>query len=160
MNLLTCRKDLAKELRAVCEDFRLKKPLSDESDDWIESGLAVFEQRLPPPRMDTEGLIHPFILVKATGGNVAAENLELGDITLIISTWDDDDQAGESDILNIIERIKNHFLAHPILSKKFYCQKDMSYELDDQDAHPYWYAKLTMTWEIPKTNIMTGADYV
>ena len=160
MNLLTLRHDLAKELSKVCKDFVLKKPLSEESGDFVESGLTIFEQQLPPPRMDTEGLYHPFIVVKATGGNVSEEYMELGNITLLIETWADEDQSGEDDLLNIIERIKNYFLAYPILSKKFSCQKDMSYELSGEQPAPYWYATLTMTWELPKTNIMTGADYV
>lgn len=160
MNLLTLRKQLAEELRTVCKDFKLKKPLSDESDDWVESGLTIFEQHPPPPRMNTEGMIHPFVVVRALGGNVSAEDLELGNIALILSTWDDNDMSGEDDLLNIIERIKNYFLAYPILNGTFYCQRDMSYDFAEEQPKPHWYATITMTWEIPKTNIMQGAEYV
>lgn len=160
MNLRQLRNDLAADIRIVCKDFVLKKPLSDEESHFIESGLSVFEQNEPPPRMDTEGLIHPYIVVKATGGSVQGEDLEVGNITLVIATWDDNDLSGEDDLLSIIERIKNHYLAMPILSKMFYCQRDMSYELADEQPKPYWYATITMSWEIPKMNIMAGAEYV
>ena len=161
MNLLTLRHDLAKKLEEVCKDFVLKKPLSEESSDFIESSISIFEQKLPPARMNESSIYHPLIIVRASGGNVDDEYKELGNITLVIETWDDDEyHSGEDDLLSIIERIKNHFLAHPILSKKFYCQKEMSYDLAEEQPAPYWCATLTMTWELPKTNIMTGADYV
>ena len=160
MNIITLRKQLAEDLRVVCKDFRLKNPLSDEDDSWQEKGLTIFEQDAPPPRMDSDHSYHPFIIVKATGGNVASRDEQDGNITLIVSTWDDHDTTtGVDDVINIIERIKNNYLAKPILGKMFFCKETMSYEIDEQ-ANPYWYGSLTMTWEIPKMNPMSEDDYV
>lgn len=160
MNLITLRKHLAKELEEICKDFRLKNPLSDENDDWREQGLTIFQQDVPPPRMDSDHSYHPFVIVKAMGGNVVSNDEHDGNITLVISTWDDQDPTtGVDDVLNIIERIKNHYLQEPVMSAMFCCKENMSYEIDEQ-ANPYWYGTLTMTWEIPKTNILNEGKYV
>lgn len=160
MTLITLRKMLADDLRTVCEDFRLKAPSSDEDDDWQEKGITIFEQDVPPPRMDSDHSYHPFIIVRLSGGNIVDTDEQNANIVLIISTWDDKNPvAGIDDVINIIERIKNNYLAHPILGKMFYCKKEMSYEIGEEQADPYWYGSLTMTWEIPKTNL-SGDDYV
>ena len=160
MNLVTLRNKIAADLEIVCKDFRLKNPLSDEVGDWREQGLTIFKQDSPPPRLDSDHSYHPFVIVKATGGNIVSNDEQDGGITLIISTWDDQDPTtGVDGVLNIIERIKNHYLANPILDSMFYCKQEMSYDIDEQ-ANPYWYGAISMSWQIPKTNLMTGGDYV
>lgn len=160
MNIRILRRDLAVAIREICKDYQLKQPLSDESSDFTLTGISVFEQKEPPPRLNSDHSIHPFIVVKATGGKVTEQDTELGNIVLVIATWDDDGERGEDDVLSIIDRIKDHFLCFPILSDMFSCQIDMSYELAEEQPQPYWYATLTMTWEIPKMNLMQGAEYV
>jgi hypothetical protein len=156
---MTLRAELAAELRTVLKDFKLKKPKSNKSHDFEWSGITVFEQNVPPPKLKHSDSYAPLVVVQTNTGNVS-EDEENINITLIIQTWDDENPAqGEDDVLNIITRIKNYFLTNQRLNKKYWCKREMQWAVD-AEQNPFFDGNIVMTWEVPTCENLQEKDYV
>ena len=144
------RSQIAEELRTVLKDFVLKKPLSDKSNEFEPSSITVFEQNIPSPKMN-EKPYHPFVCVRTENGKID-DYEQTESIAIIVSTWDDHTpELGEDDVINVIHRIINHFLANPMLDNRYYCRRDIEWAVSDERM-PYFDGGITMTWEVPTMN--------
>jgi hypothetical protein len=156
---MTFRSELAKELEIVLKDFRLKKPKSNKNNDYTMEQITVFEQNVPPPKLSSRDSYAPLVVIQTNGGNTDDEG-ETINVTLIIQTWDDEFPAqGEDDVINIITRIKQHFLAYPRLNKKYWCRREMTWAVDNEQ-NPFFDGNIIMTWEVPTTMYIQERDYV
>lgn len=157
--MIFLRQAIAKELETILKDFQLKKPLSNKAGSYTRESITIFEQNVPPPKLKSLTNHAPLVVVQANAGQ-ASQEVETVNITLVIQTWDDEDpQQGEDDVLNIITRVKAYFTANPRLNKRYWCQAEMSWAVDNEQ-NPYFDGNLLMTWEIPTTQYTQENDFV
>lgn len=156
--MINLRKELAEELRIVLKDFQLKKQKSNKANDYELAPITVYEQNLPPAKFGKEKFYAPLVVVQTNGGALN-ETGKTVNVTLIIQTWDDaDPQTGEDDVINIITRITDHFTANPRLNKKYWCENDMSFAVDNEQ-NPFFDGNILMTWELPAMTQLMEDDF-
>lgn len=122
-----------------------------------KSGMHIFKQDFPIRKFkaDIENEMHeenlyPYCLVRAENGTLG--NLQTVDITLTFGICERDDKNnGEIRVLNLIERVSQHFLNKRVIGEKF----RLDYEIPirwgmptkEENTYPYFYGLMEMTWD-------------
>jgi hypothetical protein len=149
MVIETFTNDLVSELQELFSELKLKS-----IDDGYKK-LSIYKQALPIPA-DEDPEPFPYIVVRTVdGGTTSPSKSEVVRVALMIGIFDDDTKnQGYSDLLNIIEKIKNHFEKFPIL-KSMYSrltseEYPLKWTLSEEDTYPYFFAGIEMSFAMPK----------
>lgn len=142
--------DLVSELQDLFTEAKFKT-----IDDKLKT-ISVYKQALPIPSSEKEPEPFPYIVVRTVdGGTTAPGKAEVVRVLLMIGIYDDNIQnQGYSDLMNVIEKIKNHFEEFPLLKCKYNRLTSESYPLKwtlaEEDTYPYYFAGIEMSFAMPK----------
>ena len=117
----------------------------------------IFVQELPVPTYDadTDQSDVPYILVRLSGGEIddweSNSGLEKVHVELYLGVYNDrDDRSGHVELLNMIQRIKNHFGINRYI-KNFYVLSPCKWVLDEEDRYPYYFGAVSLVFSAPRT---------
>ncbi len=72
-------------------------------------------------------------------------------VRILCGVWSEDDgSGGYHDVLNALARMRLHFLAHPLLEKKWRLTGKLEGSVFEEQAFPYWFGDLVTRWELRK----------
>lgn len=108
--------------------------------------LKIFKQFEPIPTdndedADTDAANCPCIICKLLSGNFAAANeAQLLMFKLVIAAYDRDvSRQGYIDVVNIKERITQHFLTQPTFGGAFVVQYPMAWAIQEESTVPFYW---------------------
>lgn len=143
---------LAEELTALFTGYTLKNSAGNVV------ALNVFTQDTPVRNGDdedetdaTEETPEPYIVVKATSGNIASEDdPQAVTVVLVICVYDDATaRQGHKDALHIIQKIYERFAKNPLLAGNFILKYPIDWVLQDEDTYPYYFGGMQFQFEVP-----------
>lgn len=153
--------DLAAELQALFEHFRLDSPSGERvppnvfkqflpirtakdipdtvTDMELEEGIYNAEANIVP---------FPYILVRVNEGTIETIG---GDqtvtINLIIGTVDRSPlNQGYKDILTIMQRVYERFAKNAILNNRYECLMPISWAMQEEESYPYFFGGMALTF--------------
>lgn len=121
-----------------------------------KSGMHIFKQDFPIRkfRADEENEMrsddpYPYCLIRVENGT--SGNLQTVDIALTFGIYENgEENNGELRVLNLIERVGQHFLDKRVIGEKF--QLDYGIPIRwglptaEENTYPYFYGLIEMTW--------------
>lgn len=122
-----------------------------------ETGVHVFKQDFPIRRFQAgaeeetqEDDLFPYCVIRAENGTNGS--LQSMDITLTFGICErEESNSGELRILNLIERVSQHFLNDRVIGEKFRLDYDSPIRwglpTKEEDTYPYFYGLMEMTWD-------------
>lgn len=122
-----------------------------------ETGVHVFKQDFPIRRFQAgaeeemqEDDLFPYCVIRAENG--ANGNFQSMGITLTFGICErEESNSGELRILNMIERVSQHFLNDRVIGGKFRLNYDnpirWGLPTKEEDTYPYFYGLMEMTWD-------------
>lgn len=118
--------------------------------------LNIFKQDLPVPRdvdddTDTDKACAPYIVVRATDGEIAGEGQwQTVGFDLLICCYDTGgDREGYTDVSNIKEDIIQRVCERPYFGGAFTVLKPITWALQQDDTHPYYFGALVLKVSAP-----------
>ena len=118
--------------------------------------VSIFEQELPFPAdndadADTEDAPSPFIIVRAEEGDIRGDdNPQRMEFSIIMCAYDDSRfRRGWQDVVNMREKIIQRFCAKPYFGGAFTVLKPITWAMQQDDTHPYYYGAITVTCTAP-----------
>lgn len=146
--------------RALCEE--MENLFADEKYSGQESRkhLRLFQQKIPIPTdddedTDTNESFPPYILVMLDGGTIPnKDSPQIVSTTLVICCYDTEtEREGYQDVINITERIIQHFSAKPFFGGAFtvLCEtgKEITWAIQEDDTAPYYYGAVNLFISTP-----------
>jgi len=142
--------------QALCDElgelFHNKKFSGQEG----RKALRIFKQNLPidtgyDDDVDTDAAAAPYIVVLLSGGEVPDKSSpQTVEVMLTICCYDDGlEREGYQDVQNIKEDIIQHFCEKPWFGGAFTVQFPMSWAMQMDDTHPYYFGAVLMTCTAP-----------
>ncbi|WP_088227789.1 hypothetical protein [Desulfosporosinus sp. FKB] len=140
---------LVKEMGSLFSGMQLKNP------DGEYVAVNIYPQCLPVPKKDEhENTISPFpyVVVRIQEGEGVDE--ESGDtckLMFVVGTFDDDESnQGHKDVLNVLEKIRQHLFKKRIFNKQFECVYPYKWTVNEEDVCPYYFGGMETNWTVPK----------
>ena len=118
--------------------------------------LKVFKQDLPVPEeidddADTDMANAPYIVVRMTGGDIKDEDSpQAVEFSLVICCYDTGrNREGYQDVANIKEDIVQRICTAPYFGGAFTVLKPITWALQQDDTHPYYYGACILNCTAP-----------
>lgn len=118
--------------------------------------VGFYEQEIPLPAdtdydADTADAPAPFIIVRSEAGKIPDDDSpQVMDFSIIMCTFDDSDQrTGWQDVVNMREQIIQKICSTPYFGGAFTIQKPISWAMQQDDTHPYYYGVITLKITAP-----------
>lgn len=136
--------DVAEDLREMFKHDLYKTPTDGTSPP------NVFKQFLPKLESDDEDDPFPYIIVRVDSGGIDSQtDPHKVALILVIGIYDDDTQnQGHATVLEIIERIQQHYEETPALAE-FVFTDPFGWALQDEETYPYYYGAVNLTFNAP-----------
>ena len=149
---LELQEQLKAEIEKLTSDMRLKNPNPTQGGEFKK--LSVFIQDLPIPEgkdeEDEDETISqaPYVIVE-TFDSTGGEGKSRISVIFVIGIYDDDKtKSGYKDCIRIKNRIVERFAENPLLGQ-FEAEKEWTWQISDEDNHPYYFAGLKMDFLAP-----------
>lgn len=140
--------------------------LQDSLNKRIESILSPMElmggrkfigytQEAPPQREDKDDSLFPFFRVLLGEGEDGNEDA-VQDVVIVLATRDPSrDRQGYRDVMNAIQRLREHFSKDPDISRRFTIQKPIRWRPPDpgDNTFPEFYGAIQFKVELPQVPI-------
>ena len=142
------------DLRKLFQNDRFKTP------DGGTASLKIYAQQLPklPLREDEDEAdgseLFPFIVVRVMGGKIESP-AEAHEVTLLlwIGVFDDDlKNEGHDAVLEIIERVQQHYQENPTLGAAFF-KDPFEWVLQDEESFPLFYGGCSLIFQLPAPRV-------
>lgn len=118
--------------------------------------LRIVKNDLPVPEdndddSDTDKAIAPYVVIRQTGGEIPDDNSpQTVEFNLIICCYDGGrDREGAQDVVNIKEDIIERVCAKPYFGGAFTVQKPITWAVQMDDTHPYYYGAVILNCTVP-----------
>lgn len=118
--------------------------------------LRVFQQELPIPTendvdADTEDAPPPFVVVRLEGGEIKNdEDPQTMEFNLVLCGYDTARQrTGWRDVMNMREKIIQRLASRPYFGGAFTVLKPITWAVQQDDTHPYYYGVITLSCTAP-----------
>lgn len=142
------------DLKELFRDSRFKAP------DGGTASMKVYKQQLPKlPLQDDEDEadgsdLFPFIVVRVMSGKIESPDAP-HEVTLLlwIGVFDDDlKNEGHDAVLEIIERVQQHYQEKPTLGAAFF-KDPFEWVLQDEESFPFFYGGCSLTFQLPAPRV-------
>lgn len=142
----------ARELqKSVVEDLKklFEHDLYKTPHDTMEP-LHFFPQFLPKRRSEDDDDPFSYVIVRVDSGGIdAPTDPHKIALLLVIGIYDDSEQNnGHEAVLEIIERIQQHYEETPVLGA-FSFTDPFGWALQDEESWPYYYGAVNVTFNAP-----------
>jgi len=114
--------------------------------------INVYPQYLPSKKGQNDRAHFPYVLVRIIDGEDSTEELpSLCKIVFIIGIHDDDTNfQGYKDVMNIIEKIRQHLLKKIVFDNKYSLEGQVKWAVNEEDVYPLYFGGIETTWNIGK----------
>lgn len=136
---------LAEETAEALKGFRLRSA----KENLIP--INVYTQNLPLKEGKDDERIYPFVCVAYDSSDIADsyEGKELVDIYFLIGIIDKEkDNQGYRDVLQMIERIRQHFFRKGIIKNAFRLEYPVHTEIQQENTYPYFVGGINAKCEL------------
>lgn len=134
-------KEMVKDLTMVFRGYRL----INQRDNIVS--LNIYPYNLPEKKEDEDEDHFPYIIIMPQTGKLDLDN-EGVITTLTIGVYDEsENKQGFADILNIIEKYKNHLIYERLIGG-YEVQYPIIWEMQDEDTHPAYYGGMEIAWKL------------
>ena len=148
MTPIMLQKALKEELERLFEGF-----FSSENMDYSERAVTIYEQDLPVDieTMEAEGKI-PYVIIRIMEGEMdQLEDTEQVKVYFIFCSkapeWN---MSGYSDVMNMIQRVKERFLKNPVVGDYFTAELPMKWLIQENETAPdIYYGGMEMDFACP-----------
>lgn len=115
------------------------------------ANFNIYPEALPEKKEENDENHFPFIIVKVINGKSAdIEDDETVTVLFIIGIYDDNEnRQGNIEILNIIEKYKNH-LIHNKFIDGFEFAHPYEWTIQDEETYPFYYGGIETRWKLKK----------
>ncbi|EJW19147.1 hypothetical protein M5X00_17500 [Paenibacillus alvei] len=136
---------IVRELQELFKDFELKGLDGDQAK------LNIYPQFLPAKSSEDDLEHFPYIIVRILdGGTLSEEDAATCTIGLYIGIFDEDtNHQGYKDVLNILSRMEQHFLAKRIIDDRYVISLPFDWSVYDEDIYPYYFGGAQTKWSLP-----------
>lgn len=135
---------LVEEIKALFNGFLLKN-VEDKL-----SEINVHSQYLPYKTNIDDEEHFPYIIVRMMNGEEDEEEAECK-IVFVIGVYDEsEDNQGFKDVLNIIEKIRQHIFKKQIFANQFICKYPLKWGVNEEDVSPFYFGGIESSWSIAK----------
>lgn len=112
-----------------------------------------YGQNLPPRKADKDYSIYPFFRVLLCDG--VDDDTATQDVVIVLCVRDPgEDMQGHRDIMNAIQRIREHYRKHPEIASTFSVTGKIRWTLpEDSDTYPEFYGAVLLTVAIPQISV-------
>ncbi len=147
MNARELQQAVKDDLTALFQNIRYKTP-EDE-----KAAVSVFEQNLPMRQTEDADDPFPYIIVRLDSGGIATQtDPHKVAVILLIGCYDDNpDNQGHKSVLEILEKIQNHYEETPLLAGQFVFRDPFNWALQDEESYPYYCGAANLTFDLPAT---------
>ena len=118
--------------------------------------LGVYKQDLPIPESndedaDTDAASAPYIVVRMIGGEIPDDDSpQKVDFSLTVCAYDTGlEREGYQDVANIKEDIIQRVCTRPYFGGAFTIQKPITWALQTEDSHPYYFGACFLSCTAP-----------
>ncbi len=134
-------KEIVKDLTTVFSGYRL----INQKDKL--AALNIYPYNLPEKIEEADEAHFPYIIVMPQIGKLDLDS-ESVTTTLTIGVYDlSENKQGFADILNIIEKYKNHLIYERLIGG-YEVQYPIVWEMQDEDTHPAYYGGMEIAWKL------------
>lgn len=149
MTAIDLQNELMAEMEALFSGWLFIQPRQDDAADTVMVPLNVTGQALPVLDDSTKSI--PYLSVAiGRGTQDDADSPENVTVTLTFGIFNDDkDNNGHITILNMIETIRQRFFKDRLLAGKYYLVLPFDWQLNDEEAWPYFFGGIETHWNIP-----------
>ena len=148
MTALEFQKDLAYEVESILKDVITKDP---EGNTVV--GVKAYRQFLPKVTEDDEDetKFFPYAIVRLSEGTTPDDFTPwIVTVDILLGVYDTDPTMGGGDhILIMIRRIIDRFSQEALLAKKYRCETQMDWAVQDEDTYPYFFGGVRLKFNIP-----------
>lgn len=138
MTPLELQKQLKNAIKECVQDLRFK----NYKNEWVE--LNVFDQGVPIKQDDDEAEPYPYIETRIVEGISNNDTDDIIHTWIIIGIYNGDlYNNGSSDVLGVMERIKQRFLKKNTLDN-FRQVGKIKWALQNTDTYPYYFGGMEM----------------
>ena len=111
---------------------------------------APYPQFLPPPETADDTDPFPYIIVRIDSGGIETQtDPHKISIIVVIGIFEDSlENKGHESVLEIIERIQQHYEETPAL-KECVCADPFNWALQDETSYPYFYGAVNLVFHAP-----------
>ena len=142
----------ARELqKAIMEDLReLFATDQFKTPDGKMASPGLYPQFLPQLESDDDTDPFPYIIVRIDSGGIETQtDPHKISVILVIGIFEDSlENEGHESVLEIIERIQQHYEETPAL-KEFVCADPFNWALQDEPSYPYFYGAVNLVFHAP-----------
>lgn len=140
---------LVEEIKILFDGFLLK----NSEEELVP--INVYLQYLPTKKREEDADFFPYIVVRVEDGEeeIAEDSAQCRVVIITgICDWDENYQ-GYRDVMNILEKMRQHFLKKRIIDNRFEIQGKLKWAINQEEAYPYFFGGLDTTWSIGKLNM-------
>ena len=146
MTLINLMEDIKIDLDNLFKKSKFKTSMGEYKT------FEIYKGSLPIPDSEESPEPMPYIIVQLVNGEIRLSS-NIVSVRLILATYDDDkNNKGYFDILNAIEKIRQHYTKYPILNKRYVAKIDdknsFEWSLPDEDTYPYYFGGIQLNFEV------------
>lgn len=136
---------LRERLRVCLQDLLLPTDVEGEA----HRAPDIVDGFLPPKRSKGQKRgDFPFVIVRAMGGNDAAQDDSVVQVRMVIGVWNESED-GYRDWMAVKERIRIDLLGQQVLDGRFRLQYPFKWDLPEDQPVPQWLGTLDVGWTVP-----------
>lgn len=142
---------LIAELTQLFSDQLFQKPKKKETDPDVQTSLTWYPQDLPMQDGYEWDKYVPYGIVQLKKGKHPEETepMDVMGIVYLCLYNDGSQNIGGQEIINAIEKIRQHFFKKHIISGKYSIRFPFEWEMADEELWPYFMAGVETHWALP-----------
>lgn len=138
---------LVTDLKQELSNFFLKNEKGEDIN------FQIYAQNLPAKTEKKDTEYFPYVVIRTTDGNEHQEQEEISNIctmNFVIGVYDQsDDNLGEKDVLNAIEKIIYRLKTKKYYDSAFELTTPLKWLIHSENTYPYYYGGIETHWKMP-----------
>jgi len=124
-----------------------------------EGGDEDYSDLPQPPDTGEPDEPFPYIIVRLDSGGIEAPTASHRiSLILLVGIYDDDpNNTGHTAVMEIIERIQQHYRQYPAMGA-FSFVEPVSWYLQEEPSYPYYFGAIDLTFDAPAPQIIQGSE--
>lgn len=159
IDLLRC---LKAETEKAVSDIIMNTSAQDEDGTIKKRAAEVYLMQLPDSSAAKEKapyIIHRIVTGKDTQ-DIGKDMSSIATVQSVFCVYHEDEQEGSLALLNLMERLRIHFLKHVTFDRRYTLnlQSGLEKMIYQEELYPYYIGEMFSTWNIPK--IQREVDFI